>query len=495
MRGYLIIFSIIVTILTGCSQKELTKDLSEVNSIEDFVGLNIGVAAGSSYDLALSEMEGVHLTYIGINEMVMAVANGMVDFAIMDQLMAQMAHLEKFGVGIKFDKILESYSCVGMRYDEQELMDKFNSFLSEIKSGDEYESMMSSWLNNPDSMAIDLTANRPYIQGKDPVIVGVTDNIYPHIFNVDNTFVGIEIDIMNRFSRAYNIPIEYVAYEFMSLVPALNCGKIDIILSHMRRTEERAKLVLFSDPYQGGSGAALYKLGSDELAGLKNDSLFSRIKSVIYDNIVQDGFWKLLLDGLDATLQISLLSIIMSILVGIALCAARLSKKSFISNAVNWFNVFIKGVPVLVILLIFCYVVFGSVNVNPILMAVSCLSVYNGVFFCEDFYVGMKSVDKGQWESGASLGLSKIEVFKHIVLPQAFRQFLPVFKGDVINLVQMTSIVGYVSIVDITMACDTIGAKTLNAFFTLILASLIYIIISFSISKVFEKLKETFAVK
>ena len=90
----------------------------------------------------------------------------------------------------------------------------------------------------------------------------------------------------------------------------------------------------------------------------------------------------------------------------------------------------------------------------------------------------MLSVDSGQWEAGAALGMNKMQSFRFIAFPQALKRIVPVFKGEVIALIKSTSIVGYVAVLDLTFAGDIIRTRTLDAFFPLILVSIIYIILS-----------------
>jgi len=75
-------------------------------------------------------------------------------------------------------------------------------------------------------------------------------------------------------------------------------------------------------------------------------------------------------------------------------------------------------------------------------------------------------VDKGQTEAGIALGFSRVQTFLHVVLPQTVRRILPVYKGEFISLVKMTSIVGYIAVQDLTKASDIVRSRTFDAFFS-----------------------------
>jgi polar amino acid transport system substrate-binding protein len=99
-------------------------------------------------------------------------------------------------------------------------------------------------------------------------------------------------------------------------------------------------------------------------------------------------------------------------------------------------------------------------------------------------------VDKGQWEAGSALGMNKIMVLRKIVLPQALLRVLPVYKNQMVTLIKSTSIVGYVSIMDITKASDVIRSRTFDAFFPLLLTALIYLILSWLFGVIIDALEK-----
>ena len=87
---------------------------------------------------------------------------------------------------------------------------------------------------------------------------------------------------------------------------------------------------------------------------------------------------------------------------------------------------------------------------------------------------GIESIDKGQTEAGLALGFSRAQTFFYIVLPQAVKRVMPMYKGEIISLLKSTSIVGYIAVVDITKASDLIRSQTFDAFPPLIIVALIY---------------------
>jgi polar amino acid transport system substrate-binding protein len=152
-----------------------------------------------------------------------------------------------------------------------------------------------------------------------------------------------------------------------------------------------------------------------------------------------------------------------------------MSKNKITANVTSLFIDLIRGTPVLVFLMITFYVIFASVNIDPVIVAVIAFGINFGAYVSEMFRSAIGSIDPGQHEAGIASGFTKTQTFIHIILPQALQRVLPVYKGEFISLLKMTSIVGYIAVQDLTKASDIIRSRTFDAFFPLIMAAVIYI--------------------
>jgi len=95
---------------------------------------------------------------------------------------------------------------------------------------------------------------------------------------------------------------------------------------------------------------------------------------------------------------------------------------------------------------------------------------------------GIDAVDKGQQEAAYAIGFSRFQVFERITFPQAARHVLPVFKGEFISMLKMTSVVGYIAIQDLTKMSDIIRSRTYEAFFPLLATALIYFVMAYAMA-------------
>ena len=123
------------------------------------------------------------------------------------------------------------------------------------------------------------------------------------------------------------------------------------------------------------------------------------------------------------------------------------------------------------------------------MVAVIAFGMNFAAYVSEMFRAGIGSVDKGQSEAGTAMGFTKPQTFGFIVLPQMIQRVLPVYKGEFISLVKMTSIVGYIAVQDLTKAGDIIRSRTFDAFFPLILVAVLYFLISWVLMQALDHLE------
>lgn len=180
------------------------------------------------------------------------------------------------------------------------------------------------------------------------------------------------------------------------------------------------------------------------------------------------------------TLLLTLSSFILGSLFGALLCALKLSRRRWIQKIANGFVSLLVQLPTLVLLMIFVYIIFGSVPLSVVVIVIMGLTLKAGAYLADIFYSAVTSVDKGEIEAAHTLGMSKFQTFRYITLPQAISSALPIYKNQFIITLQETAIVGYLAIVDLTRASDIVSARTLNAMFGLLVISVLYLLIGWA---------------
>ena len=208
-----------------------------------------------------------------------------------------------------------------------------------------------------------------------------------------------------------------------------------------------------------------------------------------YINFIKDDRWKYLSDGFLVTLEIAFSAVLLGILLGFTVAVIR----STHDKTGKIYLTVIRGTPVVVQLLIIYFVIFGSVNVSKVLVAIVAFGVNSGAYVAEIIRSGIMSIDKGQFEAGRSLGLSYLQTMVYIILPQAFKNVLPALGNEFIVLLKETSVSGYIALQDLTKAGDIIRSQTYTAFMPLIAVAVIYLAVvmlfSFLLGKLERRLK------
>ncbi len=217
-----------------------------------------------------------------------------------------------------------------------------------------------------------------------------------------------------------------------------------------------------------------------------------------YINFIKDDRWKYLSDGFLVTLEIAFFAVLLGILLGFTVAVIRSThdktgKLRFLNLLCKIYLTVIRGTPVVVQLLIIYFVIFGSVNVSKVLVAIVAFGVNSGAYVAEIIRSGIMSIDKGQFEAGRSLGLSYLQTMVYIILPQAFKNVLPALGNEFIVLLKETSVSGYIALQDLTKAGDIIRSQTYTAFMPLIAVAVIYLAVvmlfSFLLGKLERRLK------
>lgn len=200
-----------------------------------------------------------------------------------------------------------------------------------------------------------------------------------------------------------------------------------------------------------------------------------------YLNFIKEDRWKYLVRGLGVTLEVALFAAIAGIILGALLAIIRTTAdKTGRLRFLNWlaklYITVIRGTPVVVQLLIINFVIFSSVFVDTVLVAIIAFGLNSAAYVAEVFRSGIMSIDEGQFEAGRSLGFNYGQTMWHIVMPQAFKNVLPALANEFITLLKETSVSGYIGLTDLTKAGDIIRSRTLAPFMPLLAVALVYLI-------------------
>lgn len=221
-----------------------------------------------------------------------------------------------------------------------------------------------------------------------------------------------------------------------------------------------------------------------------NNSYLHRIVNSFTNNLLVEQRYRMILEGLQVTLLITLCSVILGTLLGGLVCWARMSRHAWLQRLAKIYIDLMRGTPVLVLLMLMYYVFMAPLGTTGVVVAIVTFGLNTSAYIGEMLRSGIESIDKGQREAGLALGYTPRQVFMRIILPQVVRKIMPVYLGEVISLLKGTSIVGYIAVMDMTRASDLIRSRTFDAFFPLIVTAAIYFLVAWLIGLLFNSLLE-----
>jgi polar amino acid transport system substrate-binding protein len=198
---------------------------------------------------------------------------------------------------------------------------------------------------------------------------------------------------------------------------------------------------------------------------------------------LEDCIW-LILKGLLATVVISALSLLIGTLVGCGLYALSQNRHRWLQNVSKWWKVVVRGTPLMVLILIVFYLLFGGHC--PILAASIAIGLIFANFVAGNLQSSIDAVGRGQMEAGQMLGFSKWQTMRYIVLPQALRIGMPAFKFQAVATMKGTSVVGYVAIQDLTLATQAIRNGVGQDLLPLLITTLIYFLLAWLLNKLLD---------
>ena len=206
------------------------------------------------------------------------------------------------------------------------------------------------------------------------------------------------------------------------------------------------------------------------------------LKSSFISNFIDDNRWRYITDGLKITLLVTVFAVLIGVVLGFLIAIVRTTHdktgKLKILNAIcKVYLTVIRGTPVVVQLMIIYFIIFGSVDISKVVVAIVAFGINSGAYVAEIFRSGIMSIDNGQFEAGRSLGFNYAQTMMYIVMPQAFKNVLPALVNEFIVLIKETSIIGYIGMMDLTKGAMLIQSRTYNAFWPLMAAAAIYLVI------------------
>lgn len=198
-------------------------------------------------------------------------------------------------------------------------------------------------------------------------------------------------------------------------------------------------------------------------------------------------------DGLKVTLQVFLLTLVLSIPLGVVVSLGRLSKKKIISEVTGFYVLVMRGTPLLLqIVFIFFGLPVVGITFDRFLAAIVAFTLNYAAYFAEIFRAGISSIDEGQYEGAKVLGFSQRYAFFRIIFPQAVKTILPAMTNEVITLVKDTALV-YVVGLDELLKIGKMASNREASLMPLVLVGVIYLLLISVFTRIFKIIEKRYS--
>ena len=470
----------------------LKADDSPLYTSEDILaGKTIGVQTGTTcVELVPQKIPSAKLAYYdSLTDQLTALKAGKIDAICCSLPAAIFAQNEDPRLTRINPPLRESYLYPIFAQTEQakKFCDEYSEFLKKLWDDGTIDALNAKWLGADESKKIlDDYSQLPAANGT--IKMAVDASMIPFAYMRDNKIVGYDIDLAVMFckSKGYALVVENMP--LTAAIASVKSGKSDFSQS-MNQTKERAENTLFTSTPAIKSGNVLLAMKitetqktdtyTDNHAENENEpSFWDDIALSFRKTFIREDRWNLFIEGIMNTMIITVSSIFFGMLLGfIAFMFCRTG--SVIANAITKFSVWlIKGTPIVVLLMILYYVIFGHVNISGIIVSIIAFTLIFGTSVYRMLTFGTGAVDRGQTEAAYALGFTDMQTFFTVILPQAALHFMPSFKEEVTMLIKSTSVVGYIAVQDLTKMGDIVRSRTYEAFFPLIAVAVIYFVLA-----------------
>ena len=307
------------------------------------------------------------------------------------------------------------------------------------------------------------------------VRAAVCDTLEPVSYVGENgELMGFDLEIILMIARELDVKVVFSGMEFSAVLAEVQSGKADIGAGSIIITDERAEAVDFLEYYPAAFVLIVRSAGASGAGANGSDSFLSGIASSFEKTFIRENRWVLFVEGVGTSMLITLLAILFGTLLGFAvfmLCRNGNPAANAVTRFATWL---VQGMPMVVLLMILYYIVFGKASIGGISVAVIGFTLTFGAAVFGILKMGVGAVDRGQYEAAYALGYSGRRTFFTIILPQALPHALPAYKGEIVSLIKATAVVGYIAVQDLTKMGDIVRSRTYEAFFPLIAVTVIY---------------------
>ena len=478
-------------------QPESGETAGKTVSFADLQGMTGAVKDGTVFDQVLTDLVGdpTIAYYKTMADACIALQQGKVDYCLVirEQYSAIAEEYEDLTL---VPQLSAPCGEIGFIFAKTETGDalrgEMDAYLADLKKSGELEQLKNVWFTPGEKKTVEIPK-----QGSGGILsVATAAASPPFIYLEGDSLNGYEVDLLVGFAREYGYGLQFEIMDMSGILPSVDSGKTDLAANCLRITDERKQEVNFSEATANPEYTILMrKETAASFAGIVTEEtgnqkgFLEKVASSFQKTFLVEQRWKLILKGCAVTLLLTFFSAAMGILLGFQFYKLMACKNRAARKLIGIFNSIMGGMPMVVLLMIFYYIIFGSIAIPAFLVAVIAFGLNFASTVSEIYYNCIQSIDIGQTEAALALGYTDRQAFRRFIFPQARLRALPLVRGQIVALLKGTAIVGFISVQDLTKMGDLIRSRTYEAFFPLLAIAVIYFLFAWLIRLVVARMQ------
>ena len=466
-----VVFLCLLESVTVCASSAQERK-PEVSTFDELSGKTISMLTGAPFEeLISSKVPDVkEFTYYSTSaDMALALTSGKTDAFLQNTAVGELFVNRNASLALFPEPLKEAEFGIAFSKGSKE-RSKWQAAYDKVCAG-VIDELWEKWTGLDDSVK-----NLPVQdwEGKNGTIrVAACDSLEPMSYlNGDGELKGMEIELILMMAKELDYKVRFASMEFSGILAAVESGKADMCCGSLIITDQRREVVDFIPHHDTAFILLVRSAESEEAKGFFESLCESFNRTFIVENR-----WTLMLTGLCNTLIITVASGISGLVLGFLLTSLKRKNNKLINALISVYNTIVAGLPAVVILMLLFYVVFAKSDISPVIVSIIGLTL---IFASKAYSViinAVNSIDKGQLEAALALGYTEKKAYHRVILPQAKKIYFPLLRNQFVLLLKETSVVGFISAMDLTHAGDVIRGRTLEAFFPLISIAIVYFIL------------------
>ena len=316
--------------------------------------------------------------------------------------------------------------------------------------------------------------------------MGVCIDREPFCYLRDEKLVGYDLEIAQKTAAAMGFLIEYVRLTDEEFPQAIAEGKVDFGATALTNEIMSSGKIVFAEPHYNGGLVAIVPEKANEthvkLDPVQQVKFFVKEQAYSLNRALwKDGHMRQIFGGFKNTLLITASAIVFGSLLGIPLCMLRKSKRKQLSLIGDFISGVFYNIPILILLMGLYYVVFRRFGLSALSAAMTIFILRFMAASCLLYILVLDHIGGVQMDAAKALCLRPFTVFRRIILPQAAAFLAKPLREEMIRLVELTTIVGWIGVWDLTKKVDWIRGRTYESFFPIAFATLLYCLLSLAL--------------